>query len=302
MFDLVCVGETLIDLVTTSASVSLDEADIFRALVGGAPTNVALTAGRLGASCAMVSSVGDDALGQRVRISLETAGVEALLSVAAEHATSAAVVVKSDDTPSFVILRGADAQLESVPEAMFSTRWIHTSAFALSREPQRTTIADAVRRAAAAEITLSLDANYHRRIWHQDPAPVLPDLIPLFDVIKVSTDDCERMFGPAEPADHLASLRNWGAKAILLTQGGDPVIYATETQLFETPVPKRNVVDVTGAGDALIAGFILATLDGLPIARALAVGVATAGQKVEVLGHIAASPDRSALYETLAPT
>lgn len=191
--------------------------------------------------------------------------------------------------------------LASVPDEAFGARWMHTSAFALSHEPQRSAIVAAVQRAAGAGITTSIDVNYHRQIWHGDPSPLLSDLIPLFDVIKVSVDDCDRLFGPADTDTHLSSLRAWGAQSILLTQGGDPVIFDSDGATIEAPLAFRNVVDVTGAGDALMAGFIIATLDGLPPAHALAVGVATAGLSVEVLGHIAPLDDRAAFYDTVQP-
>lgn len=297
MYDLVCVGETLIDFVTTTGGVTIEQADTFTAHLGGSPANVAVTAARLGGSVAMVSSVGDDPLAVRARAVLDRAGVVDRLCVDLDHATTAVVVVRSHDTPSFAVLRGADRYLRGFPEDLFSTRWIHTSAFALSHDPQRSVISQVLERAASAGIGTSLDVNFHRHVWREEPIQVLADLLAHVDLVKASADDCDRLFGPGDADFYLSRLAEWGARAILLTQGSGPVMYVGNGEKHEMAVPPRPVTDVTGAGDAFMGGFILAKLDGLGTDVAVAVGIEAAGKSVEVLGHVPGFPDRQALYD-----
>ena len=296
-YDLVCIGESLIDFISQQLDVEMSESDTYHALVGGSVTNVAITAGRLGAMTAMVGSIGDDPLGIRIKSELVAAGVHPYLDAHPTEATTAAVIMRSTGSPSFAILRGADVALSAIPEAMLDTRWVHTSAFALSHDPQRTTVVEFLQSVSQDPgVRTSLDVNYHPRVWSSDPQLLLPGLVALVDVVKVSADDCERLFGPGEASSHLVELFAWGAKSIVMTQGGDQALFATPQERVSIDIGERTVVDVTGAGDAFMAGFILATLDGLAVPEALAAGAEVAGRSVEVLGQIPEFLDRQELF------
>ena len=84
-----------------------------------------------------------------------------------------------------------------------------------------------------------------------------------------------------------------------MTHGGLSVVIADSAGSTEVAVPPRTVVDVTGAGDALIAGVIMARLDGLAWSDAAAAGVEVAGRKVEVVGHLPEPLDRRSVYGTV---
>ncbi len=296
-YDLVCVGESLIDFVSEQLDGQMAQSETYHALVGGSVTNVAISASRLGAKTAMVGTVGDDPLGMRIKNALVAAGVQPYLDAHPTEATTAAVVMRSTGTPSFAILRGADVRLSSIPDAVLDTRWVHTSAFALSHDPQRSTVVELLQSVSDDPgVRTSLDVNYHPRVWSSDPQQFLPGLVALVDIVKVSADDCERLFGPGDTSIHLFELFAWGAKSVVMTQGADQALFATPQETVSIDIAERTVVDVTGAGDAFMAGFILATLDGLAAREALAAGAEVAGRSVEVLGQIPEFLDRQELF------
>jgi fructokinase len=71
----VCLGETIVDLVCEREVESLDEADSFRPHQGGALANVAVACRRAGAPAAMASGAGDDPWGRWLRDGLAAEGV-----------------------------------------------------------------------------------------------------------------------------------------------------------------------------------------------------------------------------------
>ena len=73
-YDIVSVGEILIDM--TQIEQNNQGNPLFAAYSGGAPANVAVAASRLGASTAFIGRIGNDLLGQGLRLALENNGVD----------------------------------------------------------------------------------------------------------------------------------------------------------------------------------------------------------------------------------
>ena len=65
--EILCLGELLVDMVSTGADVSLSNAPGFVKAPGGAPANVAVGLQRLGTSSAFITCVGDDPFGTFLR-------------------------------------------------------------------------------------------------------------------------------------------------------------------------------------------------------------------------------------------
>ena len=291
MFDLVSVGELLVDLISDDGSGSLAAADRFQPLLGGSPGNTAITASILGGSVAAVGCVGSDGFGDKVEAGLAAFGVTPLVERVSAP-TTLALVSRSAGTPEFVIVRGADRMLTSfeAPPA----RWLHTSLFALSEDPQRTSILGALRSFSGL---VSIDLNFHDSVWkHGHVEKALDELGSTVDVVKASNDDCYRMFGARSAGEWLDRLRDFGFGTVLFTNGADSVILAADGEVTELSVPERDVVDVTGAGDSFMAGVIMARLDGLHWQHAAAVGIEVAGRNVGVLGHVPGPLDRKSVY------
>lgn len=287
-YDVIAIGETLIDLISRDFVASLQFAGEFGVHLGGEPVNVATNAARLGASSAIVTKVGHDGLGEFASAHMKLAGVATDLVVQDPVLpTSVALVTRSVATPDFLIHRGADANLTiaDLPEAA-DTEWVHTSAFALSRRPLRDAVVEFVGRAKRAGATVSLDPNYHPRVWGGErPEPVFAELFPMVDVVKASQDDCRRMFGQdVTLSDAIDQLHDLGAKHVIMTSGSGPVAFTDGGTVRHIATPTVDVRDVTGAGDAFWAGYILATLRGVGLDLAVAAGMALAALAVQTVG------------------
>ena len=306
-YDLIAVGEVLVDLLSVQMVPSLDRAERFRRFLGGQVANTAWNVNLLGGRAAVVGCVGADGFGRFLRRELERVGVETrYLHEVPGALTTLSFIVRHTATPDFLIYRGADALLSpaQIPvQAIGQARALHASAFGLSREPARSAILHALRVAREAGCLVSLDPNYHPTIWDETvPAPeVLRQACRYVDLVKPSLDDCRRLFGPkADPDACVSRFLEWGASTVVLTMGREGALLALAGgERFNIPSHDVTVVDVTGAGDAFWAGLLLALLDGLPPRRAADVGQFVAERKLGVLGPMQARLDRREIYRTL---
>lgn len=305
-FDLLAIGETLIDLISEQTVSSLTEANNYTRFVGGEVTNVALNVARLGGRVTMVGCAGDDGFGHYLRRQLNLANINTeYLHLTTQAPTTVVVNARQTMTPDFIICRGADAYIGSADEylaAIKTSRVVHTSAFALSRNPARTTILHALKVARQHGCLVSLDPNYHPRIWPDvaDLPGVLQQAYQFAHIAKPSLDDCQRLFGTdLSPMACVERFLSWGPEIVALTMGPQGVLLATATGSRVHIKPGDvAVIDVTGAGDAFWAGLLIALLDGYTPDEAACVGQMVAEAKIGTVGPVQ-MPDRANLYRHL---
>jgi pseudouridine kinase len=87
--------------------------------------------------------------------------------------------------------------------------------------------------------------------------------------------------GSESPLALVATLQGRGAESVVLTVGSDGLLVADGHHRVSLPSIKANVVDVTGAGDALIAGTLSRLLDGDKLAEAARTGLLAAVLTIE---------------------
>lgn len=304
-YEFLSLGEALVDLISKDVVGSLGEARNFQRFAGGQVTNLAINMARLGRRAAIAACVGDDGLGQFLQQQINQAGVLTdLIQVADEFPTTVVIVTRQTQTPDFIVHRGADSQLRPSPTlsaALAASRIVHTSAFALSRQPARSTILEGLKTAHQMGNLVSLDPNYHPRLGTdtKDFLRILKDVYAFVDVTKPSLDDCARIFGPdLTPAEYAGHFLEWGAKIVILTMGDRGVYLATaEGEHYHVHANKIPVADVTGAGDAFWAGFLIAWLDGLPQLNAALFGQVMAEIKISTVGPLSQYPDLELLSQ-----
>ena len=305
-FDVLSIGETLVDFISEGEQGSLVNAHRFVMYPGGQATNVALNVARLGGTAAIVACVGDDSLGIFLQRQLTEAGVEtASLQVAPQTPTTLVVVARNSATPDFSIYRGADSQIlpSQMPVSLLSTTsLVHTSAFALSRQPSYGTILEFIMQAHAEGCLISFDPNYHPRLWEiaMSPLEVFEKIYPFVFLTKPSLDDCIRLFGEGQtPEEYAAHFLHWGAKEVVLTMGSVGVLHVNGQGSSLHALRPVEVVDVTGAGDSFWSGLLLATLDGYTMSEAILVAQSVAEIKLQQVGPLSQRIDRADLYRRI---
>jgi fructokinase len=76
------------------------------------------------------------------------------------------------------------------------------------------------------------------------------------DIVKVSDEDVGYMHPGVAPLESARALLARGPRAVLLTAGGNAVHVLTASGAIDVAVPRVDVVDTIGAGDAFSGGFL----------------------------------------------
>lgn len=108
----------------------------------------------------------------------------------------------------------------------------------------------------------------------------------------INRASAEAIAGRALPSADAAarSLRTIGVRRAVVTAGAGPVAVLDGGDPRLLPVPAMPVADVTGAGDALIAGTLLALAFGRSLVEAAEIGILAAGAALSCTGALARLP------------
>ena len=297
--EIISTGEVLVDLISTEYGTDFRSADTYRRFAGGSPANLAMNLAQLDHNVGLVATVGKDDAGALLREELRERGVDMRHLVAVSSPTTLILVTKSKAVSTFEAYRGADAEITGVqfPDTYLSgCKIFHTTAFALSRDPSRSTILSAAARAVAAGARLSIDVNYAHKIWPDrlEALWVINSYLSLGteagreSLVKCSEVDFERLFDePLDDREDAAErLLDLGAGVVCLTLGEQGCYVYTDGESFSLPARPVEVQDTTGAGDAFWSGFLAAHLAGKSWKECAVAGRAVAECKLTTVGPL----------------
>jgi fructokinase len=288
------LGEAVVDLISTKIVNSLEDAGNFQKFAGGEASNLAMNLSRMGFQVSLGACVGKDNFGVFLRNQFAEAGIDlSFLQATSEVPTTTVSIARQTNTPDFIVYRGADRYLNLTDELVSSIpeySVVHTSAFALSQDPSRSTIYQLLQVAYQADILISLDPNFHPAIWPDlaDYLGFLKEILQLVTVTKPSLDDSNRIFGSGlKPVEYLELFLELGPSIVALTMGSQGTLLGTSAgdrvHIHANPVP---VKDITGAGDAFWSGLLTGLLQGMPAIEAAKLGQSIAEYKIGILGPI----------------
>ena len=258
----------------------------FAVVPGGKGANQALAARRAGAAVAMVGAVGDDAFGPTALAGLSDAGVDIRNVRRLDGATGIAViVVDSRGQNSIVVVPGANGTVAAsdLENAVLGPG----TTLVMQLEVPLSAVTDVARAARSRGARVVLNAA---------PAMDLPArLLSAIDVLIVNEREAEALAAenamPSAPEAFATAMRQRFGCAVVVTLGARGAVAASEDEPFlSAAAPPVDVVDTTGAGDALV-GALAAALDrGASWRRALSEGVAAGSLACRAAGAQAGLP------------
>jgi sugar/nucleoside kinase (ribokinase family) len=254
LLDVLCVGEALWDLYAP-AGVPFAEAPSLAFVPGGAAVNVALHLTRLGLRAGLAAVVGEDALGEALIARVAGLGVECSRVERAPPRTGLVFVERAGEARRIVGYRAKDERAPKVSGAIEAKLLFLTGV--LPDEAAIGGFADMAAHARRGGARVVLDLNARRGVWAGRAAPLLGPLFEAADVIRCSTDDLALL--ACDVAAVQGALREGGV--LMVSDGPRPTRAFGPFGVLERAPDHAEVLDPTGAGDALSAG-VLAELCG----------------------------------------
>lgn len=290
--NILSLGDLLLDLVVRYDPYS-GEADVGPDAVqmwpGGSAANFAVQAARLGAQVRFVSRVGHDFAGGMLVRSLEDEGVTPSIRVVSEEPTGRVLVmVDPQGHRRMWSYPGASATLH--PDDL-DPLWFqrldafHLTGYSLLRDGPRDAALHALRLAREVGTPLcTLDPNPPHLISDFSPTRFRDMIADLgFDALFPNLEEGRLLSGAEHPQDIARELLRI-SPLVVLTLGEHGCLVAEEGRIFQVEAERVESVDVTGAGDAFAAAFVVEYLSKRDLRAAAAAANHLAAQVVSRVG------------------
>jgi len=262
MPQILVLGEALMDLFA-GTGMSLQTARAFQPSPGGAPANVAVALGKLGADVSFIGKVGHDAFGLELREFMASQGVDVTYLDADPRAPTmlAVVALPTPDNPQFILYNGANALL--TPDALPVQAITAASVFIYGSVTLSTRSGDAALTAAAiahqAGAQVIFDVNLRPNLW--------PDLetarqkitlsLETASIIKANETELAFLTGTDDLERGSSLLLERGAQLCCVSLGARGAAFRAAAAGGLVPGFAVDAIDATGSGDAFVAGLAL---------------------------------------------
>jgi sugar/nucleoside kinase (ribokinase family) len=241
---------------------------------GGQAANVAAWAASLGADARCIAKRGADPAGELVAAQLAALGVELVGPVAAGATGVVVSLVGEDGDRSMASDRGVSPTLapDELEAPWLDCDVLHLSGYALLREPVSQAALLAARLARERGARVSVDVATWTELRAYGPVQFRELLDTIAPDVLFATEAEWEMLGGA----YLT------APTGVIKRGARGCIVVTEDARLDLAPVEAQVVDTTGAGDALAAGFLL----GGSLEEAARRGLETAARCVARVGSM----------------
>lgn len=287
--DLISIGRSSVDLYGQQIGSTLEATSSFSKSVGGCPSNIAIGTARLGLKSAVITRVGDEAMGRFIRERMLAEGVSDRGIVTDPERLTSIVLLGVENSNSFPLIfyreNCADLALceaDIDPEFVGSAHAVLVTGTHFSRPATAEAQRKAMRLGKAYGAKLILDIDYRPNLWglaghgagqeryirSDKISAELQPLLPEFDLIVGTEEEVHIAGGSENTFEALRTIRSLSSATIVLKRGPmGCVIFpgaipdALEDGIVGDGFP-IEVYNVLGAGDAFMSGFLRGWLRG----------------------------------------
>jgi pseudouridine kinase len=273
-----------------------------RVSVGGVGRNIAENLARLGERVVLLSAVGDDGSGRRILQQAGECGLDVShVLVDAEHRTAAYLAVRDEDGHPLMAVDDMGINRELITgEFLYRRR-------ALFRDA-RMVVMDANLSPGSLRTIFRLADRYDLPVC-ADPttATLAPRLCPHLaglTLVTPNAPEAEVLCGMPVTGRESAlaaaqKLVGMGVQIAIVTLGATGLVYATSQESGHVPAIEVEIVDLTGAGDALTAAVVFGLLNDFPVDEAVRLGTSAAALTLHSRETVCTNLSLERLYDQL---
>ncbi len=288
-YEIVSIGRLAVDLYAKQYGCNLEDASSFAKYLGGSSGNVAFGCARLGLRSAMISRVGDEQMGRFLLKTLADEGCNvSQIKVDPVRLTALAILgIKDRNTFPLLFYRNNCADMafcaDDVDESFIAECMaLHVTGTHFSTPTVRAGSLRALEYAHRHDVRTVLDIDYRPVLWglttpgdgetRNIPSPVvtreLQEILGHFDLIVGTEDEFMIAGGSPDLMEALRDVRGRTQATLVVKLGplGCAVIEGAIPEriedAFSVPSPRVEVLNVLGAGDGFLAGFLSGWLRG----------------------------------------
>jgi 2-dehydro-3-deoxygluconokinase len=305
----VALGEPLIVMLPDRRG-PLRTVPTFERGLAGAECNALLGMARLGASCGLISRLGDDEFGEFARETLRAGGVD-VSRCAMDAARPTGIYFKersalgADARPIYYRSGSAATALEPAHVDDDYLRGagivITTGITAMLSQSAYETVEHALRTAHEAGATTAFDPNLRPHLWGRErAAELLRPLLAHVDVYLGGERETEQLLErTGTPQDLAEEIRSLGPREVIIKRGDRGAVSLTHDGWHEEPPFRAGCEEPVGAGDAFNAGYLYFRHRGVPASDAMRVGAICASAVCASRGDFETFPRRQDLVSIL---
>lgn len=272
-----------------------------RLSVGGVGRNIAENLARLEVPTVLLSAVGDDAFGRQILERTRAGGVDVQWVICSADHHSSTYLALLDETGVMVVAIADMAVMELLtPRFLYQRRGLFKDALLLVLDGSlsEAALATALNQAERYGVPVCVDPTSrfiaHRFCPHLRRLKLITPNIPEAEVI------CGLRIRGRDDALHAAQcLVGSGVEIAIVTLGPEGLVYASRGESGWVPAIEPDVVDFTGAGDALTAAVVFGLLNEVPLDEAVRLGVAAATLTIQSPHTVRPDLSQELLYDQL---
>ncbi len=273
-----------------------------RISVGGVGRNIAENLARLGEQVVLLSAVGDDGSGRRLLHQAAECGIDVRHVLVDPGHRTAAYLAVLDETGNLVM----SIDDMSISRELVTPGFIYRQR-ALFRDA-RMVILDANLSPETLQTIFKLARRYGVPVC-ADPttatlAPQLCPHLPDLTLVTPNAAEAEALCGVQVTERESAlvaaqKLVSMGVQIAIVTLGATGLVYATSRESGHIPAIEVEIVDATGAGDALTAAVVFSLLNDFPVDEAVRLGTSAAALTLQSRETVCPDLSLERLYEKM---
>ena len=287
--DVICLGRAAVDFYGDQVGSRLEDMSGFSKYMGGSSANIAHGCARLGLKSAMLTRVGNEHMGRFVREELQREGVDVSHVITDPTRLTGLVIlgIKDQETFPLIFYRNDCADMaisadDFSPEFIASSRALLITGTHFSTESTYQASLTAMKYAKAAGTKVIVDIDYRPVLWglttvgdgetrfisSADVSEHLQSILPYCDLIVGTEEEVHIAGGSTDTITALKKIRSLTDATIVLKLGplGCTIL---ENEIPDSPDGyiihegvRIDVLNVLGAGDAFMSGFLRGWLRG----------------------------------------